>query len=336
VTFDTILDRLQHELTGVAENRPFLIITVIVVGVACMVIHVLYRKCLADLYKRLQASDEQLTRARTEATKLNRDLEALGDERQARQNLEMVISSLRQQLTSAKERLRATAPPATPPSPGDPIQARLDGLFGSGSAIDGELTKEEAKRLVFALHELTDIIKARVGSEREPGPSQLRARLYEANPAWWSYVFRNGIPHAIELVAAFRAEVLEFANSLEQVITRQPDLEFRLRTIVGNVGVIAALLNVAGGFIRSLEHLNDGETYKPAVLAMALGSPFRVMVQAQSAVDEWMHVFLEQRVPAVCREISTFVGSPAQLPRATSTCRGPMEPGRLPPARQTP
>ena len=118
-----------------------------------------------------------------------------------------------------------------------------------------------------------------------PGPGPLRARLPESNgPAWWSYLSRHGIAHAIDLVAAFRADVLGFANALEQVIARQPDLEFRLRKIVGNVGAVAALLNATGGFIRSLERLDDGETYNPTVLAMALGPAFRTMIQAQSAM----------------------------------------------------
>jgi hypothetical protein len=95
------------------------------------------------------------------------------------------------------------------------------------------------------------------------------------------YVSQKGIPHAIELVAAYRADVIDFANSLESALTRQPDLEFRLRKIVGNVGVIVSLLNMVGGFIRSMERLNDGEKYKPPVLTMALGGPFQIMAQAQ-------------------------------------------------------
>jgi hypothetical protein len=105
------------------------------------------------------------------------------------------------------------------------------------------------------------------------------------------YVSRKGIPHAIELVAAYRADVIDFANSLEAVIISQPDLEFRLRRIVGNVRLIAGLLNIVGGFIRSMKRLNDGETYKSAVLEMALGSSFQMMVQAQIAADSWMQLF---------------------------------------------
>jgi hypothetical protein len=245
--------------------------------------------------------------AKSEVAKIGRDLEALGAERQARQDLEGVVGSLRQQLTRAQEQLAAAAPPAAPPLPGEPLQARLDRLFGPGNAIDGELTGDEARRLVLALRELTELMRATAGPGAAPGSGQLRASLPDSNsPAWWSYVSRNGIPHTIELIRAFRGDVLKFANSLEQVITRQPDLEFRLRKIVGNVGAIAALLNVAGGFIRNLERLNDGETYRPAVLTMALGPSFRAMVQAQSAVDEWMHVFLEQRAPAACREAAAY------------------------------
>ena len=115
------------------------------------------------------------------------------------------------------------------------------------------------------------------------------------------------IPHAIELVAAYRGDVIDFANSLEAAITRQPDLEFRLRKIAGNVDLIASLLNVAGGFIRSMERLNDREKYKRAVLTMALGGPFQIMAQAQIAVDEWMQLFIEQRAPAVHEEAATYL-----------------------------
>jgi len=100
---------------------------------------------------------------------------------------------------------------------------------------------------------------------------------------------------------------MDFANSLEAVIVSQPDLEFRLRRIVGNVRLIAGLLNIVGGFIRSMERLNDGETYKPAVPEMALGSPFQIMVQAQIAVDSWMQLFIEHRAPAAHREAATYL-----------------------------
>jgi hypothetical protein len=56
-----------------------------------------------------------------------------------------------------------------------------------------------------------------------------------------------------------------------------------------------------------MERLNDGETYKSAVLEMALGSPFQIMVQAQIAVDSWMQLFIEDRAPAAHREAATFL-----------------------------
>ena len=162
--------------------------------------------------------------------------------------------------------------------------------------------------MIVALDEVTELMKARVGPVGTDGPTQLQSRLESSNgPAWWLYVSQKGIPHAIELVAAYRADVIDFANSLEAAITRQPDLEFRLRKIVGNVGLIASLLNIVGGFIRSMERLNDGEKYKPAVLKMALGGPFQTMVQAQIAVDEWMQLFIERRAPAVHQEAATYL-----------------------------
>jgi len=162
--------------------------------------------------------------------------------------------------------------------------------------------------LIGALNELTDLMKSKVGSVRTPGPIQPHSRPDGSNgPSWWLYVSKKGIPHAIELVAAYRADVIDFANSLEVAITRQPDLEFRLRKIVGNIGVIVSLLNMAGGFIRSMERLNDGEKYKPPVLTMALGGPFQIMVQAQLAVDKWMQLFIEQRAPAVYQEAVTYL-----------------------------
>ena len=163
--------------------------------------------------------------------------------------------------------------------------------------------------MIGALHELTDLMKSKVGSVRTPGAIQRHSRGLDGSngPPWWLYVSKKGIPHAIELVAAYRADVIDFANSLEAAITKQPDLEFRLRRIVGNVGVIASLLNMVGGFIRSMERLNDGEKYKPPVLTMALGGPFQMMAQAQIAVDEWMQLFIEQRAPAVHQEAATYL-----------------------------
>jgi hypothetical protein len=189
-----------------------------------------------------------------------------------------------------------------------PRQAKFDELFGPGSAIDGKLTKGEAERLIVVLHELTDLMKSKVGSRQTLGASQPPSRLDGSNAqSWWLYISKRGIPHAIELVAAYRANFIDFANSLEAAIKKQPDLEFRLRKIVGNVGLIAGLLNVTGGFMRSMERLNDGETYQPAVLEMALRGPFQIMVQAQTAVDMWMQLFIEQRAPAVHQEAATYV-----------------------------
>jgi hypothetical protein len=56
-----------------------------------------------------------------------------------------------------------------------------------------------------------------------------------------------------------------------------------------------------------MERLNDGETYQPTVLEMALRGPFQIMVQAQTAVEMWMQLFIEQRAPAVLRDASTFL-----------------------------
>jgi hypothetical protein len=53
--------------------------------------------------------------------------------------------------------------------------------------------------------------------------------------------------------------------------------------------------------------LNDGENYKPPVLAMALGGPFQIMSQAQIAADEWMQLFVEQRAPAVHQEAAAYL-----------------------------
>jgi hypothetical protein len=56
-----------------------------------------------------------------------------------------------------------------------------------------------------------------------------------------------------------------------------------------------------------MERLNDSEKYKPPILTMALGGPFQIMAQAQSAVDTWMQLFIEYRAPAVHQEASTFL-----------------------------
>ncbi len=309
MTVDAILDRLKGEWPVITESWLSLAIVAVVVGVLVwVVVHSFNRKKIADLKKRLELRDDQLANAKAEIRKLEEDVEPLKRERQARQNLEALLASLREQLAIAQGQLMAAPRPIVSPSRGSPRQAKLDELFGPGRAIDGKLTKGEAERLIVALNELTDLMKSKVGSVRTPGPIQPHLRLDGSNgPSWWLYVSPKGIPHTIELVTAYRADVVDFANSLEAVITRQPDLEFRLRKIVGNVGVIVSLLNIAGGFIRSMEQLNDGEKYKPRVLTMALGGPFQIMAQAQIAVDEWMQLFIEQRAPAVYQEAATYL-----------------------------
>jgi hypothetical protein len=309
VTADAILDGLKGELPVISESWLTLAIAAVVVGgVVWVVVHFLNRKQIADLKKRLELRDDQLANAKAEIKKIEGDLESLEGERQARQNLEALLASLREQLAIAQQQLMAAPRPTVPPSHESPRQAKFDELFGPGSAIDGKLTKGEAERLIVALLELTDLMEARVGSVRTPGPIQLHSRLDGSNgPSWWLYVSKKGIPHAIELVAAYRADVIDFANSLEAAITRQSDLEFRLRKIVGNVGVIVSVLNIAGGFIRSLERLDDGENYKPPILKMALGGPFQTMAQAQIVLDEWMQLFIEQRSPAVHQEAATYL-----------------------------
>ena len=310
MTAEAILDRLKGEWPVISESWLSLAIVAVVVGVLVwMVVHFLNRRQIANLKKRLELRDDQLANAKAEIRKLEEDVEPLTRERQARQNLEALLASLREQLAIAQGQLMAAPRPTVSPSRGSPRQAKLDELFGPGSAIDGKLAKGEAERLIVALDQLTDFMRARLGSDRTPSSTPLPpSRLDGSNgSSWWLYVSRKGIPHAIELVAAYRADVIEFANSLEAVIISQPDLEFRLRRIVGNVSLIAGLLNIVGGFIRSMERLNDGEIYKSAVLEMALGSPFQIMVQAQIAVDSWMQLFIEDRAPAVHREAATFL-----------------------------
>jgi hypothetical protein len=307
VTADAIFDRLQGEWPIISEAwLSMAILAVVVGGLVWAVVHFLSRRQLANLKKCFELRDDQLADAKAQIKRLERDLESLEGERQARQ--EVVLASLREQLASAQRQLMAAPRYAVLPSRESPRQAKFDELFGPGSAIDGKLTKGEAEQLIGALHELTDLMKSKVGSGRTRGAIQRHSRLDGSNGhSWWLYVSKRGIPHAIELVVAYRANVIDFANSLEAAIKKQPDLEFRLRKIVGNVGLIAGLLNVAGGFIRSMERLNDGETYQPAVLEMALRGPFQIMVQAQTAVDTWMQMFIEQRAPAVHREAATYL-----------------------------
>jgi plasmid stabilization system protein ParE len=309
VTVDAIFERVNGEWPVISASWLSLaIVAVVVGGLAWVVVHVLYRKQIADLKKRLELRDDQLANAKAEIEKIERDLESLEGERQARQNLEALLASFREQLAIAQGQLMAVPRPTVSLSRESSRQSKFDELFGQGSAIDGNLTKGEAERLIGALHELADLMKTRVGSVPAHSATQLPSRLDGSNgPSWWLYVSQKGIPNAIELVATYRADVIDFANSLETAITKQPDLEFRLRKIVGNVGLIANLLNVAGGFMRSMERLNDGEKYRPAVLAMALGGPFQIMAQAQIAVEEWMQLFIEQRAPAVHQEAATYL-----------------------------
>jgi hypothetical protein len=301
------LERLNGEWPIISEAwLATAILSVVVGGVVWAVVHFLDHRQLANLKKCLELRDDQLADAKAQIRRLERDLESLEGERQARQ--EAALASLQGQLASAQRQLMAAPRNAALPSHESPRQAKFDELFGPGSAIDGKLTKDEAEQLIGALHELTDLMKSNVGSSRTPGAVQPHSRLDGSNgQSWWLYVSKRGIPHTIQLVAAYRANVIDFANSLEAAIKKQPDLEFRLRKIVGNVGLIAGLLNVAGGFIRSMERLNDGETYQPAVLEMALRGPFQIMVQAQMAVETWMHLFIEQRAPAVHQEAATFL-----------------------------
>jgi hypothetical protein len=307
VTVDAIFERLNGEWAVIsAAWLTLAILSMFVGGVVWAVVHFPSRRHLANLKKCLQLRDDQLVDAKAQIKSLERDLESVEGEGQARQ--EAVVASLREQLASAQRRLMAAPRHAGLAFSESPRPAKFAELFGSGSAIDGRLTKGEAERLVMALHELTDLMKTKFGSSRMPGANQPHSRLDGSHgQSWWLYVSKKGIPHAIELVAAYRANVIDFANSLEAAIKKQPDLEFRLRKIVGNVGLIAGLLNVAGGFIRSMERLNDGETYQPTVLEMALRGPFQIMVQAQTAVEMWMQLFIEQRAPAVLRDASTFL-----------------------------
>jgi hypothetical protein len=271
-------------------------------------VSVLARKQIADLKRRIERSDSEVADAKAEIGRVTGELSVLEEERKARQELEMVVISLRDQLATTQGQLMAQRRPAGPPSPKPGREAIFDELFGSGGAIDGRLTGGEAERLVQALHEISDLIKSKLAPKAAAGLMQSPSKLAASpGPAWWLYVARKGIPHAIELVAAHRRDLIDFANSLEAAITRQPDLEFRLRKIVGNVGLIADLLNIISGYIRSMERLSDGEMYKPAILEMALGVPFKGMVQAQAAVDKWMQLFVEQRGPAVHNEAAIYL-----------------------------
>ena len=321
---DSILDRLKVEWSAISEGWLSLAIMAVVVScVVWAVVHFLVRKQIADLKRRIEQSDSQVAEARAEIDRLERDLRALEGERQARQDLEALLTSLRDQLAITQGQLMPHRRPTEAPPHKPGRQANYDELFGPGAAIDGKLTKGEAERLVQAVQKVSELMKSRLGPVAAAGPMQSPSKLAAApGPAWWLYVARKGIPHAIELVAAHRRDLIDFANSLEASIMRQPDLEFRLRKIVGNVGLIAGLLNTISGYIRSMERLSDGEMYKPAILEMALGGPFKGMVQAQAAVDKWMQLFIEQRAPAVHKEAATYLLDPRKQEWLVPNARG--------------
>ncbi len=308
MAFDTLFARLNDAFSVTVENwLPFTIVAMVVGCAVWVAAHLLNRKQIVNFKKRVELNDDQLACANAEIEKLGKDLEALKGEHGARQDLEALVASLREQLANAQKQLLTAARPTVHASPAS-RHIKFGELFGSGNAIDGKLTKEEAGRLIAAVHELTDLMKSKVGAVQTHGEILPRTGAdSSAGWSWWLYVSEKGISHTIDLVAAYRADIIAFANSLEAVVTRQPDLEFRLRKIVGNVSVIAYLLNIVGGFVRSLERLNDGEKYKPAVIEMALGGPFQIMSQAQMAVDEWMQLFIEQRAPAVRQEAAAFL-----------------------------
>src|SRR5262245_25595293 len=276
---DRVVARLLNDGHAILSAWPILaVLSLCVLGVVGVAVH-LYRKQIADLTARLEQSSGQLVEAK--AT-IERDLKLLQSERQARQTLEELLASLRGQLATPKRQLVARREPPGPSSREAQRQARYDELFGPGAAIDGQLTKGEAQRLILALQETTDLMKSRLGRGEAVRPTRPHSTLAGSDgPSWCRYLAKKGIPHGIELVEAYRADVIDFANSVEATITKHPDLAFRLRKIVGNVELVAGLLNIVGGYLRSMERLNDGEMYKPAILEMALGGPFQMMVQAQ-------------------------------------------------------
>lgn len=300
ITVDSILERLAADWHTSLDAWPILVALALVVAVVVWTVARLsYRRQTRDLQRRLEEGDRRLAEVKA---RLAGELKALEEERQGRQSAEAMVASLREQLASHQRSLAARCRP-TQLSHQSSARARYDDLFGPGPAVGGRLPSREAERLVQALEEISDLMRSRLEADGS-GPMP-RTKLVAANgAAWWAYVARQGMPHAIDLVAAYRKDVIDFANALEAIITRQADLEFRLRNIVGNVGLIAALLNVAGGYIRSMERLNDGESYKPAVLEMALGRPFQILVQAETTLQEWMRLFVGQRVPAVRQEVT--------------------------------
>lgn len=265
-----------------------------IAGVVWAAARLFAQKRIASVAARLKQSDHRL--AKTKA-RLAEELKAREDEQQDRQLLEAAVVSLRDQLQAMQRQLTAQRKPVEPLVRKSPRQTRYDDLFGSSPAIEGTLVATEAEQMLAALQEITALVNSAFGS----------SRLSAADgPAWWRYVASKGIPHAIDLVAAYRNDLIDFANALEAIITRQPRLEFRLRRIIGDLELIAGLLNTTGGYIRSMERLNDGQAYKAVVLEMALGGPFRILVQAQTALHEWMHLFIEQRAPLARQQAASY------------------------------
>jgi hypothetical protein len=306
VTVDLVVARLLGDWHAILDAWPILaVLSACGLGVVGVAVRLLYRKKIADLKERLEQKASQLVEAQA---RIGTNLKELEGERQTRQDLEALLVSLKEQLAITQRQFVARREP-TKSSPRESArQARYDELFGPGDAIDGKLTKGEADRLILAVHETTDLMRSRLEPGGAAGPTRPHSMLADSNgTAWWRYVAKKGIPHAIELVTAYRADVIDFANSLEATITKQADLDFRLRKIIGDVGLIASLLNIVGGYIRSMERLNDGEEYKAAVLEMALGAPFQLVVQAQTAVDKWLQLFVEQRAPAVYQEAVAYL-----------------------------
>jgi hypothetical protein len=74
------------------------------------------RKQIAQLKQRLELRDDQLANAKAETKRLEQDLELLKGKRQARQNLEALLTSLREQLASAQGHLLAAPRPTVRPS----------------------------------------------------------------------------------------------------------------------------------------------------------------------------------------------------------------------------
>jgi peptidoglycan hydrolase CwlO-like protein len=106
VTADAIIDRLKGEWPVITESWLSLAIVAVLVGVLVwVVVHSFNRKQIADLRKRLELRDEQLANAKAEIRKLEEDVEPLKRERQARQDLEVLLASLREQLANAQQQL---------------------------------------------------------------------------------------------------------------------------------------------------------------------------------------------------------------------------------------